>query len=274
MITQSGVDSMWKTHVAARYAKLKRARPYAATPDAKRFFVWLWTSCERLAPDEPGKLFESALVEFADKAGVNVLQPPPPSEVKPPEMWKDLWGNPLPNPFDKTSPDLKGQTLLTQRDPMLAEWLKAFAESPYTAATSWADKQAALLKQQAISYDADVHTTVNPYVKGANETEKAQFEKTAPPEVIERCKWEARPIEFPGAGKNFNLTAQSKIATLPRLSALWDSMVEQEREYVASEKVTLQRQRSEAEQKLKALEAAGDTPQPLRIAQRTRIGVE
>lgn len=134
--------------------------------------------------------------------------------------------------------------------------------------------RAALLKQQAISYDADVHTTVNPYVKGANETEKAQFEKTAPPEVIERCKWEARPIEFPGAGKNFNLTAQSKIATLPRLSVLWDSMVEQERAYVTAEKATLRQQREQAELRLKALEA-GDAPLlPPRLVGRARIGAE
>ena len=80
-------------------------------------------------------------------------------------MWKDIWGNPLPNPFDKTSADLKGQTLVTQRDPMLAEWLKAFAESPYTAATSWADKQAALLKQQAIIVRQRHAHAANPYVE-------------------------------------------------------------------------------------------------------------
>jgi hypothetical protein len=272
MITEQGVRNLWeKGGVAARYNKLERARPYATTPDARRFVVWAWLSCERLAPDEPAKLFAWALEKFADEAGVNVLQPAVPNELKPPERWKDIWGNPLPNPF--ATGDLKGQTLVTQRDPMLAEWLKAFAENPYTAATSWADKQAAVLKQKAITYDADSHA-LNPYVNGADETEKAQFHKNAPPEVIERCTWEARPIEFPGAGKTFNLTAQSKISAIPRLSAIWDSMVEAERSYVAFEKATLRQQREQAELRLKALEAADAAPAPPRMASRAKVGIE
>jgi hypothetical protein len=185
-------------------------------------------------------------------------------------MWKDLWGNPLPNPF--TTKDLKSQTLLTQRDPELAKWLQKFAESPYSALCEWKDNEAAILKKKAISYDADTHR-VNVFANGANETDKAQFLKSAPPEVVDRCKWEARPIEFPG-GKNFNLTAQSKIATVPRLSAVWDAMVEHEREYVASEKASLRQQRLEAEKRLQALEASDDAPQPPRIAQRARVGAE
>jgi len=220
---------------------------------------------------EPGKLFEEALEKFADECGVNVLQPKPPSELKPPEMWKDLWNRDLPNPF--ATGDLQGQTLVTKRDPELAKWLKAYAESPYAARCEWADQQAALLKQKAVSYDADTHAA-NPYVNNADETTKGQFHKNAPPEVIARAKWESRPIEFPGAGKHFDLTKQSKISTNPKLSVLWDSMVEREREYVASEKVTLRQQRLEAEKRLQALEAADAAPQPARIAARARIGVE
>jgi hypothetical protein len=269
-ITNEGVNNMWRTHVSQRYAKLERARPYAQTRDSQRFLVWLWMACEKVAPDNPAELFQSSLEQFADKAGVNVLQPAPPNELKPPEMWKDLWGNPLPNPF--ATKDLKGQTLLTQRDPQLAEWLKAFAESPYAAATSWADKQAAVLKQKALTYDADTHK-MNIYVNGANETDKAQFVKNAPPEVAERCKWEAKPVTFPQA-KDFDLTQQSKIASVPRLSALWNAMTEQEREYVTAEKAALQQQQSEAAARLKALEAASGIPQPQRIAQRVRLGAE
>jgi hypothetical protein len=270
-ITNEGVNAMWKTHVGSRYAKVKRSRLYATTPDAQRFLVWLWLTCERLAPDNPAELFQWALEKLADEAGVNVLQPAVPNELKVPEAWRDPWGNPLPNPF--ANGDLKGQTLLAQRAPELAKWLRAFAESPYSAFSAWQDEQAAILKQQAVEYNADSHTA-NVYVNGANETEKAQFVKTAPPEIVERCKWEARPIEFPTAGKHFDLTKQSKISTIPRLSAIWDAMVEAEREYVASEKTALKQQRSEAELRLKALEAADAVPQPPRIAQRVRLGVE
>ncbi len=51
-------------------------------------------------------------------------------------------------------------------------------------------------------------------------------------------------------------------------------MNEQEREYVTAEKATLQAQQAEAAARLKALEAASETPQPPRIAQRVRIGAE
>jgi hypothetical protein len=270
IITQTGVVNMWKTHVAARYAKLARARPYALSDDAKRWITWLWVACEKLDEAEPGKLFDWACEKFADEAGVNVLQPAAPAEMKPPEMWKDIWGNPLPNPF--ANKDLKGQTLLQQRDPELAKWLKAYAESPYAAASEWADRTAALLKQKTLTYDADTHA-INPYVNGANETERGQFVKNASPEVAERCKWEAAPVTFPTA-KDFNLTATSKIATVPRLSALWGAMNEQEREYVVAEKTALQQQRSAAETRLKALEAASGTAEPPRIASRVRIGAE
>jgi len=101
-----------------------------------------------------------------------------------------------------------------------------------------------------------------------------QFVKNASPELVARCQWEAKPVEFPGAGKNFNLTAQSKISTIPRLSAIWDSMISQEREYVMAEKASLRQQREQAEARLKALEAASDAPQPPRIVQRARIGAE
>ena len=99
-----------------------------------------------------------------------------PSELKAPEAWKDPWGNPLPNPF--ATGDLQGQSLLTQRDPMLAEWLKKFAASPYAAASEWADKQAAVLKQKTLVYDSDTHA-MNPYVNNANETDKALFHRNA-----------------------------------------------------------------------------------------------
>jgi hypothetical protein len=268
-MTQQGIDSIWKTHLAGRYAKTKRSRPYALSNDAKRWITWLWLACERVQPDNPGELFESSLAQFAD-AGVNVLQPAPPADIKPPEMWKDIWGNPLPNPF--ATKDLKGQTLLAQRDPQLAKWLKAFAESPYTAATSWSDEQATLLKRKALVYDSDTHT-VNPWVNGANETEKAKFVRNADKAAIERCQWEAKPVTFPHA-QDFDLTAQSKIASVPRLSALWNAMTTQEGEYVTAEKAALQRQRQEAETRLHALEASDTAPQPPRLAARARIGAE
>ena len=90
MITETGVEKMWvKGGVQARYLKLERARPYAMTRDAQRFLVWLWVSCEKLEPSEPEPLFKWALEQLAD-AGVNVLQPLPPNELKAPEAGATL----------------------------------------------------------------------------------------------------------------------------------------------------------------------------------------
>ena len=91
--------------------------------------------------------------------------------------------------------------------------------------------------------------------------------------TVERCKWESKPVTFPHA-KDFDLTQQSKIASVPRLSALWNAMTTQEGEYVTAEKVALQHQRSEAEARLKALEAGSIIPQPPRMAARARVGAE
>lgn len=271
MITEQGVANMWRAHVSTRYGKLERARLYAVTPDAKRFLVWLWMSCEKLDPDDPAKLFEWSLEKLTDECGMNVLQPQPPAELKAPEAWRDPWDNPLPNLY--AIGDLQGQTLLAQRDPMLAEWLKKFAESPYAAASEWSDRQAAVLKKKALSYDADTHR-VNVFANStSSETDKAAFVKNAPPEVVERCRWESRQIEFP-TGKNSNLTIQSQIAKNSRLNALWGAMESHEREFRAAAKEAARQQREQAEAALKSLEAAEDAPQPPRLAQRARGGVE
>jgi hypothetical protein len=54
-----------------------------------------------------------------------------------------MWGNPLPNPFVRPKPDLKGQSILMQRHPKLGELYKKAAESPWGAWAEWRDGQAA-----------------------------------------------------------------------------------------------------------------------------------
>jgi hypothetical protein len=232
---------------------MERHRLYATTPDARRFMAWLWRACAELEPENPRDLFKWALEQFAD-VGVNCLQPSPPTELKAPEPWRDLWGNPLPNPFAKGAEDLKAQSLLVQRDPGLAEWLKKFAESPYAAACEWADMQGARLTQKAVKYDADAHAA-NVFCNGASETDKAQFVRNADKAVLERCKWEAQPIEFP-TGKSFNLTAQSKIARNPKLNGLFNAANNYEREWREGARAKARADIETAKKNLQDLEAA------------------
>jgi len=219
---------------------------------SKRFMAWLWRACAELEPENPAKLFKWSLETLADECAVNVLQPLPPNELKPPEPWRDLWGKPLPNPW--MTKDLKSQSLLTQRDPPLAEWMKKFAESPYEAACEWADKQAAVLKQKAMKYDSDSHLA-NVFANGASETDKALFVRNADKAVLERCKWEAQPIEFPTA-KNFNLTAQGKIARNPKLNGLFSAANNYERDWREGARAKARADIEAAKKNLQELEAA------------------
>jgi hypothetical protein len=249
-MTTEQIENVWRSHVLPIYNKMERARLYALNSDAKRHLVFLWRACRDLDSDNAAELFQRSLEQLAE-CGVNVLQPLPPNELKAPEAWRDPWGNPLPNPW--TTKDLAGQTALMQRAPDLGEWLKKFAESPYVAACEWADKQAAVLKQKAFRYDSH---SGNPFADGgANETDKAQFVKNAPPEVVERCKWEAKPVTFP-TGKGFNLTAQSQISRIPKLSALFNAMMEREREWREGARAKAKAEIEAAQKHLKDLEAA------------------
>lgn len=197
------------------------------------------------------ELFGWAINQFAD-CGVNVLQPSPPDELKPPEMWRDLWGNPLPNPF--LNKDVKGQAILVQRQPELAKWLKKFAADPYGAAAEWQDEQASNLKTRAMKYDSDTHAG-NPYVKGfTNETERGRFEREHA-DLVEQLKREAVPVGFP-TGENFNLTVQRRIANTPKLAALAAGMRRIEEQAIVKARLAAQEQRNKAEAELKKLEAA------------------
>jgi hypothetical protein len=253
MITNEGIENLWRAHVGARYNKLERARPWGLNDDAKRHLVWLWQSCNELDSENAGKLFETSLEQLADIVGLNVLQPLSPNELKAPELWRDLWANPLPNPW--ATKDLKSQSLVMQRDPVLGEWLKKFAESPYAAAAEWQDKQAAILKQKALNYDADSHRA-NVFANGASETEKAQFVKNAPAHVVERARWEAWPIEFPTAGKGFSLTAQGRISRIPQLSGLFNAMLQREHNWRVAARAKARADIETAKRNLQNLEAA------------------
>jgi hypothetical protein len=258
MITSNeGIENLWRTQVAPRYSEHERARPWGITPDSKRLLVWLWEACKSLEPESPAKLFKSSLEQLSDVVGVNVLQPLPPTELKAPEAWRDLWGNPLPNPW--ATKDLKSQSLLADRDPQLAEWLKKFAESPYAAACEWQDKQAAVLTQKATSYNSDSHAA-NPFVPANNssETDKAKFAKNAPAHVVEQAKREAVPITFP-VGKAFNLTQQSRISTIPKLNALFNAAMNHEREWREGARLKARNDIAQAQKSLKDLELEAAT---------------
>jgi hypothetical protein len=253
-MTKEEIDNVWRQYVLPIYNRMERARLYAVNDDAKRHLVFLWRACRDADADNAGELFQWALTKLADECGTNVLQPLPPNELKPPEPERDMWGNPLPNPFVGSKPDLKGQTILMQRNPKLGELYKKAAESPWGAWADWCDGQAANLKLRAMKYDSDSHAG-NVFANGASETEKAQFVKNADAATVERCKAEAVPVTFP-TGKGFNLTSQSQISRIPKLSALFNGMMEREREWRDGAKAKARADIESAQRSLKELETA------------------
>ena len=141
-----------------------------------------------------------------------------------------------------------------QRNPKLAELYKKAAESPWGAWAQWQDEQAANLKLRTMKYDSDSHAA-NVFANGASETEKAQFVRNADAATIERCKAEAVPVTFP-TGKGFNLTAQGQIGRIPRLNALFNAMMEREREWREGARAKARADIESAQKNLKELEAA------------------
>jgi hypothetical protein len=214
--------------------------------------AWLWRACAELDPENPRDVFKWALQTLADQCGINVLQPLPPNELKPQEPWRDLWGKPLPNPW--ATKDLKGQSLLTQRDAPLAEWLEKFADSPYAAACEWQDSQAALLAHKAVKYDSHSHQA-NVFCNGSDETTKGRFIRDSDKATVERHRWEARPIEFP-IGKSFDLTAQGKISRNLKLYGLVSAANNYEREWREGARAKARADIEAAKKNLQDLEAA------------------
>jgi hypothetical protein len=149
---------------------------------------------------------------------------------------------------------LQGQSLLAQRDAPLAEWLKKFAESPYAAAVEWQDRQARLLAQKAVKYDADSHVA-NVFCNGSDETTKGRFIRDTDKATVERHRWEARPIEFP-TGKTFNLTQQGQIARNPKLNGLISAAMNYEKEWREGARAKARQDIEAAKKNLQELEAA------------------
>jgi hypothetical protein len=137
-MTADKINIVWRDHVAPVYNKNPRNRAYAVNGESRRQLVALWRACRDATADasDAEETFKSAIEQFA-AAGVNCLQPSPPNELQPPQMERDPLGNVLPNPFDKSAPDLTGQAILSQRNPKL----KAMADRADEIVALWKEDE-------------------------------------------------------------------------------------------------------------------------------------
>jgi hypothetical protein len=155
-----------------------------------------------------------SIIEKLAAAGANILQKRP-GEPKPaPKPWLDpVTGEALPNPW-KTK-NLKGQTILQQRDPELAAHFQAMAADDYGTLAKMQDEAAARAAIEQIPYGEGEHA-VNPF-RTNDQSAQAPFIKNAPPGLVEFCQYEAHPVEIPLFGKNRNITIEGRLAKEPAM---------------------------------------------------------
>jgi hypothetical protein len=244
------------------YTRLKHHRFYALTPEAKNTLAVFASALAqkraaegRSNSDQPSMREEMAqLIEKIAAAGVNLLQKRPGDAPPLPKPWTDpVTGAALPNPFDRSAPDLKAQTILGKRDPTLAEHYRQMAADPYGTLAKYQDDEAERKALLAIPYDENVHK-LNPFL-GTNETAKADFVKRDP-DLAKFYQEEAHPVEIPLFGKNRNLTIGGRLAKDPATFALLKVAQRIHEQWNAEDKATLTQQRAEADAALRKLDAA------------------
>jgi hypothetical protein len=260
MDTKERLDAL--NFALSAYGKMQHNRTYALTPESKPVFgVLARAMFQRRAAegrsDMDGKPPSSHqeffnLAAALNQAGCNLLQRRPGDAPPSPKPWTDpVTGEQLPNPW-KTK-NLKGQSLLEQRDPALAAHFKAMAEDPYGTLAKMQDAEAQRQSLSSIPYSANEHQ-LNPFL-GNNETAKAEFVKRDP-DLAKFYEEEAKPVEIPIFGKNKNLTIAGKLAKDPRMAALVQLAARIHEQWLAEDKLAAQQQRAAAEEALKKLAEA------------------
>jgi hypothetical protein len=238
------------------YDKVKGARPYALTPEAKNTLAVLARAMfERRtaegrdqadAKPTPWEEF-SEIIKKLSQAGVNVLQNRP-GDAKPvPEVWRNpLSYEPLPPP--KT---LDEKAILAKHDPELLRWFEEMGKHPYKTVAAHKEAEAQRQSRQAIHYDGKVHQT-NVF-RGDNLTAKSEFQKRDP-DLARFFEEESHPVELPLFGPNRNETVIGKLARDAPTAGLVQVAERIGREWQAADREAALKQRAVAEETLKRLE--------------------
>ena len=244
------------------YSKVKNNRAYALDEQGKIALGALARAMfeKRIAEgrsetDAPPTSWQEffTIIEKLAAAGANVLQKRPGDPKPTPKPWFDpVTNEPLPNPW-KTN-NLKGQTILQQRDPDLAAHYKAMAADDYGTLAKMQDAEAARIAMEQIPYGENEHA-INPF-RADDQTAQAAFIKNAPPGFAEFCKNEAKDVEIPLFGKNRNITVEGKMAKDPATFALLKVAQQIHESWNTEDLATAKQQKAEAEAALKKLAEA------------------
>jgi hypothetical protein len=242
------------------YRQLAHSRTYALTPEGTNTLATLAAAIvqKRAAEDrtnssEPTLRDEiGALIQKLADTGCNLLQRRPSDPPLTPKPWRDpVTDATLPNPFAKNAPDLKGQTILTQRDPALAKHLKAMAEDPYATIAKLQDEEAERQSLAAIPYDEKIHQ-LNPFL-GNNATALAEFVKRDPM-LAAFYREEAKPVEIPLFGAQRNLTVEGKLFRDAQAAAVLKLARVISRQWLDADKQAAIEARAQAQKELERLQ--------------------
>ena len=127
----------------------------------------------------------------------------PAPEQPTPQPWRDeITNTALPNPF-LPPVDPRGQTVLRQRAPALADHLQRLADSPYELLAELADRKARRTFLASITYGAQAHK--HNVFRFDDIDARNQF-AAAYRELLDVYVAESRPVRFPWAAAGGNLS--------------------------------------------------------------------
>lgn len=242
------------------YRQLQHHRSYALTPEAQNTLAVLAAAVlqkraaeNRTNADNPTVREEIAqLFEKLSAAGCNLLQVRPSDPPPPLKMWtEEVTGRQLHNPFDKNNPDLKGQSILMQRDEALAKHLRAIADDPYGTLAQLQDEEAERQALASIPYDDKIHQ-LNPFL-GDNLRAQDEFVRRDPMLAV-FYRQEAQPVELPLFGKNRNLTVEGRLYRDPHAASVLKVGAALSQQWLESDRQAAAEQRAKAEAEIARLE--------------------
>ena len=258
------------------YQQMKNHRAYALTPPdkillgvlARAMFVRRQaegrTDMDGKSPSAHKEFF--GIVEALSKAGCNILQNRPTDPTPLPALWTNpLSGQPLPPPKGMSE-----RSLLQKLDPELLRLFDALEKEPYRVVQQMREDEAKREAMTKIEYNESTHLA-NPFRRG-DQTQMATLFKHDPM-LAQFCQAEAKDVELNLFGAQRDLTMRSKLFKDPATATIVELAEKIHEQWRMEDKAAAATEKEAAERKLAEL-SAGDVPQPKRMAERARIGVE
>jgi hypothetical protein len=162
------------------------------------------------------------------------------------------------------------RSLLQKLDPDLLQWFDRLEKELYKAVAEMRQAEAQREAMSAIEYDESTHLA-NPFCRN-DESAKAELFKRDPM-LAQFCKAESEPVRLDLFGAQKDLTVRGRLTKDPAAATVVELAEKIEAQWRMEDKAQAAEAKTAAEKKLAEL-SASEPPEPLRLAQRARIGAE